>query len=306
MMVSMLMASPRAKSLFQRAIGQSGGMFEPVQLAPNYLLANAERDGEKYASSLGASSLRDLRNLPTSKFVGGRAASVSHPVIEPYVLPMTPYEAFSSGRHNDVPLLIGYNAEEARSLTNVATVQAASFEADIKEAFGELPSALIAAYSYSSDEEARQARLDFERDLRFGWDMWAWARLQARNGRNKAFFYYFNHRPPFPAQSVYEGWGASHFAELWYVFDHQEQEPWRWSAADKKLASNISSYWVNFANAGDPNGRGLPEWPPFSATSENVLYLASPISIGAVPNAEQLKGFDTIYSSLRNTPIRSR
>ncbi len=54
MAVSMLMASPLAKGLFQRAIGESGGLFEPLQLAPRYLLANAEHDGEKYAASLGA------------------------------------------------------------------------------------------------------------------------------------------------------------------------------------------------------------------------------------------------------------
>jgi para-nitrobenzyl esterase len=48
---------------------------------------------------------------------------------------------------------------------------------------------------------------------------------------------------------VYEGWGASHFAELWYVFDHLNQEPWSWSSADRKVAEEISSYWVNFARS---------------------------------------------------------
>jgi hypothetical protein len=43
-------------------------------------------------------------------------------------------------------------------------------------------------------------------------------------------------QPPFPAGSVYAGWGASHFAELWYVFDHLDQSPWNWTAADRKLA----------------------------------------------------------------------
>ncbi len=45
--VSALMASPRARGLFQRAIGESGGLFEPKQLAPGYLLANAELDGSE-------------------------------------------------------------------------------------------------------------------------------------------------------------------------------------------------------------------------------------------------------------------
>jgi para-nitrobenzyl esterase len=64
--VSILMASPLAEGLFHRAIGESGGLFEPVQLAPKYLLANAELDGEKYAASLGATTLAQLRSLPAA------------------------------------------------------------------------------------------------------------------------------------------------------------------------------------------------------------------------------------------------
>jgi hypothetical protein len=33
-----------------------------------------------------------------------------------------------------------------------------------------------------------------------------------------------------------------------YVFDHLDQERWKWTAADRKVAEEISSYWVNFAN----------------------------------------------------------
>ena len=99
--VSILMASPPAKGLFQRAIGESGGLFEPLQLAPKYVLANAEHDGEKYAVSLGAASLQQLRQLPASQLTGN-AGGIVHPVIEPYVLPLSPYEAFASGQQNDV------------------------------------------------------------------------------------------------------------------------------------------------------------------------------------------------------------
>ena len=91
------------------AIGESGGLFEPLQLAPKFLLANAERDGEKYAASLGAASLPELRRLPAAKL--SDAGGISHPVIEPYVLPVSPYEAFTAGRQNDVPLLLETHPE---------------------------------------------------------------------------------------------------------------------------------------------------------------------------------------------------
>jgi para-nitrobenzyl esterase len=203
------MASPRAKSLFEGAIGESGGLFEPMQLAPKYLLANAEREGEKYAASLGVSTLQQLRQLPAAKLVGGDSdGGVTHPVIDNYVLPESPYEAFVSGRQNDVPLLIGSNAEEARSLTDVSNVKAATFDADLERSFGQLPPQIAAAYPHASDEEARQARLDLERDLRFGWDMWAWARLQARTGSRPVYYYSFRQRTPAGARAISRSCGT--------------------------------------------------------------------------------------------------
>jgi para-nitrobenzyl esterase len=302
MAVSMLMASPRAQGLFHRAIGQSGGLFEPIQIAPSYLLANAERDGKAYVTSVGADSLAALRKLPAADLLGGKAGSVSHPVIEPYVLPLAPYDAFSSGFYNDVPVLVGFNAEEARALVDVRSVTAATFAADIERHFGSLPAPLIDAYPHATDEQARQARLDLERDLRFGWDMWAWARLQAQPGRNKVFFYYFERQPPFPKGSVHEGWGASHFAELWYMFDHLDQDAWSWSEADRKLARRMSGYWTNFAKHGDPNAAGLPLWPPFDGDNK-VLHLNDAIVVGGLPNRKSLQVFDTVYNSLRSMPF---
>jgi para-nitrobenzyl esterase len=300
--VSILMASPLAKGLFQRAIGESGGLFEPLQLAPKYLLANAELDGEKYAASLGANTLDELRRLPAT-LLTGNAGGIVHPVIESYVLPLSPYEAFVAGQQNSVPLLLGSNADEARSLVDVNHVTTASFDSDIERSYGKLPPPLLAAYPHATDAEAQQARLGLERDLRFGWDMWAWARLQAGTGREPVYYYSFRQKPPFPAGSVYAGWGASHFAELWYVFDHLNQEPWSWTPADRLVTEEISSYWVNFAKSGDPNGPGLVSWPPFTNTDAQVIYPGDPTVVGGVANIDDLKVFDAVYSAVRGKPF---
>jgi len=303
--VSILMASPLAKGLFQRAIGESGGLFEPLQLAPKYLLANAERDGEKYAASLGAASLKDLRRLPATQLTGN-AGGIVHAVIEPYVLPLSPYEAFASGQQNDVPLLIGSNADEARAIVDVTHETAATFDRDLEHSVGQLPPALVAAYPHATDEEARQAQLGLERDLRFGWDMWAWARLQAGSGKSPVFYYSFRQQPPFPADSIYAGWGASHFAELWYVFDHLDQSSWNWTEADRKLAGEMSGYWANFARSGDPNSPSLPSWPAFTNADGKVRYLGDPITVGGVASIHGLSAFDALYSTVRGKPFAMR
>jgi para-nitrobenzyl esterase len=302
MSVSMLMTSPLAQGLVQRAIGESGGLFEPLQLAPNYSLPIAERDGAAYAKSVGATSLADLRRLPGAQLLHGEAGNVSHPVIEPYALPLSPYDAFVAGKQAKVPVLVGWNAEEPRSLIDLSSVRAATFTQDIRKTFGPLPSAMIDAYPHADDAQAVQARVDFERDLRFAWDNWAWARLQARAGP-PVYAYRFERRPPFPAGSVRANWGASHFAELWYVFDHLDQETWAWTPSDRRLADAMAGYWVAFARHGDPNGPGRAIWPRFQASEGQVLRLDDPIIAGPPPELATLKVFDGVYAQLRGAPF---
>ncbi len=303
--MSMLMTSPLAKGLFRGVIAESGGLFEPMQLAPNYQLANAEHAGVAFAKSLGATSIAELRALPPDVVLGGDRDAVTHPVVEPYALPASPYDVFVAGRQNDVPILVGSNADEARSLvTDLDTVTAATLEAGVTKHWGQLPPQLLAAYPHATDAEAVKARLGFERELRFGWDDWTWARLQAAKSRHPAFYYQWAHVPPFPKGSVYEGWGPSHYSELWYVFDHLDQEPaWPWTTQDRRLAETMSSYWTNFVKAGDPNGPGLPPWPRFNPARDSVLRLDDPIAVTAVPHIDTLQVFDAVYASVRGTPV---
>lgn len=298
--VSILMASPRARGLFQRAIGQSGGLFEPLALAPRYRLENAEADGLAYGAALGAPTLGQLRGLPVERFLGdGRADVVIHPVIEPRVIPEAPYDVFAAGRHNDVPLLVGFNAEEARSLTDLSEVTAQNFHEQLTARWGALPPALLAPYAFANDAEAREARADFERDLRFGWDSRAWARLAAAHGQAPVHAYYFRRRPPYPEGSVQQAWGAAHFVELWYMFDHLDEQPWPWTEGDRRLADAMAGYWAAFARDGDPNGDGRPVWAAFLAGEERVLVLDEEIDAGVLPNNAALDVFDEVYESIR-------
>jgi para-nitrobenzyl esterase len=149
----MLMASPLAKGLFQRAIGESGGMFEPLQLAPDYLLRNAKKEGVAYAKSVGATSVAALRALPADALLKGNAGAISHPVIDPYVLPRSPYGVFAAGAQNDVPILVGSNADEGRSLIpDLDTVTATNFDSGITKRWGALPPQLLAPYPHATDQ----------------------------------------------------------------------------------------------------------------------------------------------------------
>jgi para-nitrobenzyl esterase len=300
MSVSLLLASPEATGLFHRAIAQSGGVFEPIALAPSYQLANAERDGAAFADKLGATMTAQLRALPVEALTAPDAARLGHPVIGARVLPLAPWEAYAAGRESRVPLLLGYNAEEARSLTDLSAIRAASFQADLANTFGQLPPALLAGYPFTDDASAQAARGAFERDLRFGWDMWAWARLQARAGA-PVYLYRFSRRPPFPGNSVRAGWGASHFAELWYMFGQLDQEHWTWTETDRRLSATMVDQWVAFASTGDPNGDGRPAWPLYQEANPRLLEFGDTIEAKPfVPGG--LTSLDAVYNAVRQQP----
>jgi para-nitrobenzyl esterase len=300
--VSILMGSPRAKGLFQRAIGQSGGLFEPTALAPQYQLARAEADGAAFMTRLGATTLEQMRSLPAERLLAG-AGGLTHPVIEPRLLPQAPFEVFRAGRQNDVPLLVGYNAEEARSLTEVDDVTAANFSDKLTARWGRLPPPLLAPYAFTTDDQARTARLDFERDLRFGWDVRTWAKLQAEHGRSPVYLYRFEHRPPWPAGSVRANWGAGHFADLWYMFDHLDPADGGWTAADHALADRMADAWVAFAATGDPNGVGARAWTPFILADPKAMRFGDAPAMGDLPEEPNFRAFDAVYDSLRGPPV---
>jgi para-nitrobenzyl esterase len=177
-------------------------------------------------------------------------------------------------------------------------VRADNYAAELTRAWGQLPAPLVNAYPFSNDAEAREARIAFEGDLRFGWDIWSWARLQARHSTNPVYYYRFSRRPPFPHGARF-GWGASHFAELWYMFDHLDQESWAWQPADRRLADAMAQYWVNFARSGDPNGEDLPRWPAFTDAEPVLLDLDDAITVRPAPTNLQLRVFDQVYASVR-------
>lgn len=288
--ISALTTSPLARGLFRRAIGQSGGLFEPLDAAPEFKLAGAEQIGSAFAERLGARSLEALRELPASEIVA--RPFYPQPNIDGYVLRETPYEALAHGRQNDVDILIGSNEEEGLYFISGRDVVAANLSDTLKQDFPSFIVSLIGPKAPADDKAARTAFVAFEGDMRFGWNMWAWARLHAAAGTGKTYFYRFSHTPPGEE-------GASHGAEMQYVFDHLDLKPLAWTEKDRDVANAMASYWTNFARSGDPNGENLPQWPQFNRSSESALLIGDGIRAGAVPNESNLMAIDRLYSVAR-------
>lgn len=289
--ISALTTSPLARGLFQRAIGQSGGLFEPLEAAPEFALAGAEQSGVAFASRLGAPSLQALRDLPASAIVAQHFNP--QPNVDGYVLRETPYAALAGGRANDVDLLVGANAEEGLYFLSGRDVNAANLRSVLSEDFPGFIVSLIGPQPPADDSSARAAFVSFESDMRFGWNMWAWARLHAASSHRNTYYYRFAHRPA--GQD-----GASHGAEMAYVFGHLDLYNAPWTEDDRAIAEQMISYWTNFAKTGDPNGEGLPHWPTFEPANQTVLLIDNSGARAApVANAADLSAIDRVYAGVR-------
>jgi len=129
----------------------------------------------------------------------------------------------------------------------------------------------------------------FEGNMRFGWNMLAWADLHARHTSGNTFLYHFEHTPPGEM-------GARHGVEMAYVFGHSNPA---WTDADHRVANLMASYWANFAKTGNPNGEGFPAWPTFTPASEQALLIGDETRAGALPNRSDLAAIDRIYGAAR-------
>jgi para-nitrobenzyl esterase len=89
-------------------------------------------------------------------------------------------------------------------------------------------------------------------------------------------------------------YGAFHSAEFGYALHNLKKWDRPFTDVDYKLEDMMSSYWVNFAKTGDPNGEGLPVWPAFNENNPEIIELGDDVKATPLPYREQLKFMDEV------------
>ncbi len=298
------LTSPLSRGLFQKAISQSGGGRDGVLTGrpmredgvdPNYPVS-AETIGLNFARRYGiegtdAAALAKLRALSAAEIIDGGQESAgqggpvtySGPILDGRLMVETSQSAYEAGHQARVPLMIGSNSADFVGFISADTKEA------LFSQFSERKAAAIAAYDPSGTTELRTLLTMAGTD-----------RVQAEPARftakafvasgAPAYVYRFSYIPA----SMGEQWrnGVPHGAEVPYAFATLGAGPRPGptpTPADQAVARTVNTYWANFAKTGDPNGQGLPKWPTYSPSEDEILEFRPDGSVAAAPDPRKAR-----------------
>jgi para-nitrobenzyl esterase len=321
---ALLMTSPLSKGLFKRVISESGPALSAAKP-----LSEAEAAGAavgRAAPGHSTSTLQNLRALPATEVVelANRVIPSLFPevagalILDGWVLPRSPQQAFARGALAKVDLLIGLNAREL-SAFRVTGAARASKEAMHPgkvapttggQTMGKLTDAMAPLYGgwtypaiawyLAKMLVHRDAGVDQAgNDVVVACPLGAMATLVTAAGQ-RAYVYRFERVVPGKGAAAL---GAFHSLEVPYVFRAFAAPEWGWlpvTSADLRLSVALETYWTQFAKTGNPNSAGLAEWPAWNNDAEPYLEIDPEADIKA------RQDFSPIFCHLSPQRLRER
>lgn len=264
-----LLASPKAKGLFHKAIIQSGYTL-PDTPWPR-ALANGEALARHF--NLENATAEQLRAIPAEAFwpLEGALKNGPVPVCGDAVLPQPMLDVFFSGGQHPMPVLVGSNSDEA-SVMGVFGVDLAGEIAKLRRErrFG----LGIIRLLYPGVRDDRELGRQVCRDMAF--TTLGYVVMQAQRRVNQPCWRYWFDYVAEAERGTYLH-GTWHGNEVPYVFDTLAlAEPARRyvNARDLAFSARVADYWIRFARGADRQVLDGPvPWPAAVRGRDRLLRI---------------------------------
>jgi para-nitrobenzyl esterase len=280
--VAYLLASPLARGLFQKAIGESLGIYsEPELKKADHGLPAAEEIGTRLANDLRAVNLEALRAMDPTKLNRAALEARYRPTgtIDGWALPRQLVDTYDRREEAHVPVLMGFNAGEIETLPGFlppVPSSSAVYEKEIRRRYRDLAPEFLRLYPA---DHIRASMMAAGRDAIFGWAAERIVRDEAAL-RQPSYLYFFDHG--YRAASA-RGLHAFHASEIPYVFGRIGPSapklanwPRAQGPAEEVLSNAMIAYWTSFARTGIPTAPGEPDWPPFAPRGSYMHFTKTP------------------------------
>lgn len=260
-----LMASPGSEGLYHRVILQSGPCLEPTSLNA---VGPAAEAGHAFARSVGCDgpdAIACMRRLPRQTLA--RAASLRSglngpgswgPVFGDAMVPLSPPQAFASGRFTRVPAIVGSNADEGR-LFAVEVRDMERYDAETVWMYGAQGQAVLDRYPVGPEGPGLTMARSFT-DQRFSCPAQALRRLLAKHVPVHGYEFADPAAPMvLPRWMLPYDMGSYHASELTYVFGERWVlgDPAKFTPEQRALSDRMMRLWAGFGH--DPAFEA--EWP---------------------------------------------
>jgi len=286
--ISLLLTSPHASGLFQRAILHSPGAGRPLATR-----ADAESAGLVLGEdiealrALDAPALLHKTSLLTPAVRGLTTPRILRPIFDGWLLPQQEREAYRSGAVATLPVIVGSNYDEGSSLTRTWPVDTVgSYEELVRKNFSDAAQEVMRLYPVQTDAQVRGRTAELFADTQFNYGTRLIAKSMAQRGQ-PTFRYLFLRRRPGMSD------GPHHSEEVAHVFGNLGDEPV--DPVDEQLSASLRRAWVGFAATGDPNGPGAPAWEPYDPGVDNHLALGERTGPGRAWRAAQLDFLERFF-----------
>ncbi len=310
--MSVLQASPLARGLFNKIIGQSGARFVPLAdlKVARWGMPSAEKRGEKLASMFAqtdAPDLNALRELSAESILDAYAADPATlfdfdalTIVDGQLLPDEVNTIFDQGRQADVPVLIGSNADEATTfdpaIGGLGPVDYVGLHTQFVDVtLGGDKQKIFAMYP-NTPELARDSYIRFNTDANFTQPMRQWADYMG-NVSSPAYLYWWNWRPMVNGSDQY---GSFHAAEIPYVFNDFAMFDIDVSDREEAFSETMMNIWTNFAKKSNPSSKGVVDWPAYNLNKPMTAILGSEIGLEEGVRSEQVQEITAGYNARRD------